>query len=345
MGGSGFNHGRIIWLKRILSSSLFRFSLGFAVSCLTLYLALREVSLYDLGEVFSHSDLLLVGLAFANVAVNILLKIVRWRALLNSSGTKVGFTKVSMSFLAAQMLNTFLPARVGEISRVYVLGRYGIDHAFVLGTIAVEMVLNLIAYTLLFILLLLMIPLPGWIGASSFTLISSVLFILSMVLVTVFYRDRIYEILERLVACLPEKYQPFLLRHLRLGLSSLDVLTNRTVMIKLAIVTALIWGTAVLTNQLVFLSLDIDLPMTASILILIALQIGISIPSLPGKLGIFEYVCILVLGVFGVGQALALTYGILLHVIVYLPIVVSGFLSYLLLDTKISKGTVTSITE
>ena len=338
MGGSDFHHGKIALLKRILSSSLFRFSLGFALSGLSIFLALRKVNISDLQRALSQSDWRFMCFALFSVAINVSMKVLRWKVLLGSSGKEAGCSKISMSFLAAQMLNSFLPVRAGEISRVYVMGRAGIGHAFVLGTIAVEKVMDLIAYSLLFVFLLFMMPLPKWIGASGTTIIVSVILLSAIVFLAAFYRNRLLALLDRLIARAPKRYQPFLFHHLRIGLASLDVLQDQAGRSWLAVSTAIIWGTAVFTNQLVFKSLDIELPATASLLLLIALQAGISIPSLPGKLGIFEYICILVLGLYGIEQALALSYGILLHIIVYLPIILTGILSYWLLEVSYREG-------
>jgi uncharacterized protein (TIRG00374 family) len=203
----------------------------------------------------------------------------------------------------------------------------------------------MIAYALLFLLLLILIPLPEWVGVSGATFIISAISISIMVFFAAFYRNRILRLIDRLIARLPERYNSKFLQHLHNGLSSLDVLKKLTETIELAVSTAIIWGTAIATNQLVLLSLNINLPTTASLLVLIALQAGISIPSLPGKLGIFEYVCILALGTLGINQALALSYGILLHVIIYLPIVISGFISYMLLDLVNPKDRAASVTE
>ena len=62
----------------------------------------------------------------------------------------------------------------------------------------------------------------------------------------------------------------------------------------------------------------------ARLLVLIALQAGISLPSIPGRFGIFEYICVLALGSFGVAQPLALSYGLLLHFVVLVPTTVLG---------------------
>ena len=38
------------------------------------------------------------------------------------------------------------------------------------------------------------------------------------------------------------------------------------------------------------------------LLVLVVLQVGITLPSVPGRIGVFEYLCILSLAVFGVAQ-------------------------------------------
>ena len=63
-------------------------------------------------------------------------------------------------------------------------------------------------------------------------------------------------------------------------------------------------------------------------LVLVILQVGIAIPSVPGRLGIYEYLCILALSVLNVDQATALTYGILLHSLVMLPTILFGMLFF-----------------
>ena len=73
------------------------------------------------------------------------------------------------------------------------------------------------------------------------------------------------------------------------GFASLDVFRQPASALKLSLVTASIWSAAVLANYWVLLALDIRAPLAASLLVLIAVQAGISFPSLPGKIGVFEF--------------------------------------------------------
>jgi len=318
-------------LKRILRLPLFRIVLGFIFSSLTIYLSLQNINIQQLKHELTKANLFFIGLAVISLVVNTLFKIIRWRNLLGLKRSGVSFSQIGISFLVSQMMNALLAFRAGEVSRIYILGRTGIERAYVLGTIAIEMVLNMIACSLLFVLLLLLIPLPNWIGASGYTYVIVVSIVSAIIFFATLYRSRLMIILDRWGRYIPGKLQPFILTQVRIGLSSLDVLRRQSEMFRLAIVTAVIWIMAVLTNHLVLQSLGLDLPMTASVLILIAMQVAIFIPSVPGRIGVFEYICILSLGVFGVSQTLALSYGILLHLVVYIPTIILGLVSFLAL--------------
>ena len=73
-----------------------------------------------------------------------------------------------------------------------------------------------------------------------------------------------------------------------------------------------------------FRALGLDLPVVAALLVLAVVQLGTAVPSTPGKVGVFQYLSVLALGPFGVGQGVALSYGILLHLVSYAPPIVLG---------------------
>jgi glycosyltransferase 2 family protein len=60
-------------------------------------------------------------------------------------------------------------------------------------------------------------------------------------------------------------------------------------------------------------------PALAATLLIIVLYLGAIAPSSPGKVGIFEYLCIISLALFGVDKTPALAYAVVLHLISYGP--------------------------
>ena len=302
--------------------------MGLVVSVVSLYLALRSLTLQEIWVVLSQANGRTVSLALASVALGNLAKTARWRVLLGQRGAKIGFGKLLMSQLVGQMFNLLYPARIGDLSRAYVIGGLGAGRVFVLGTVVVEKILDMLSYALLFLVLIILIPLPFWVNDSGYTFVIVTLVVLLMVFFATWQREWIVRTGEWLITHLPGWLQTLAVGRVGSALASLDTLQNRVEVLKLAFWSAIIWSTAVLNNQLVLLSFGIHLPLTAALLVLIGLQVGISIPSIPGRVGIFEYICVLALSLFNVKQGAAFSYGVLLHGIVLLTPTLAGLFSF-----------------
>lgn len=288
------------------------------------YLALRNISWKDVWQAFRQADWGYVGLALVSVAVGVYAKGIRWQVLLGENGRRVKLSKLVMAHLAGQSLNLIYPARAGDISRVYMIGALRISRMFLIGTIVLEKLWDMFSYTLVFLFLLLLIPLPGWVSESVYGVAAVTLIFFLASFVVSYQRMWVVRLAEWLIRRLPEKLHGQFLERVHAGLASLDVLKQSKELFWLAFWSTVIWVTAVLNNHLVLLALRIRLPITASVLILVALQAGISLPTAPGRLGIFQYICVLGLGIFGVDQTLAFSYSILLHSVALLTILLSG---------------------
>lgn len=333
--------------SRLWSSRTFRYGLGALISLLSLYLALRNVDFGEVGNALRAADYRLVGLALVSVALNQLARAFRWRVLLgagpqvnqNPADRRFGFSLFDLlvALLTAQLLNTVYPARLGDLSRAYVIGGRGPGKVFTLGTIVLEKLLDTLAYGGLFLVMLLALPLPGWVrGSVSTFALATVL--ATLVVVVLAYRPGVFLALaDRLFARFPGRAAQFVQSHLEDGMRSLRTLRNRSELARALIWTAIIWATAVLNNALVLKAMHLSLPWMAPFFVLLVLQIGISLPSTPGSLGVFEYSCILALSIFSVGRADALGFGFVLHAVVFLPVIVFGFLAFLYLGINVEQ--------
>jgi uncharacterized membrane protein YbhN (UPF0104 family) len=56
------------------------------------------------------------------------------------------------------------------------------------------------------------------------------------------------------------------------------------------------------------------------------LQVGVSLPNIPGKLGVFQYATILALSVFQVEKSIALSYSLVLYLVGFGPHLIFGTL-------------------
>lgn len=321
---------KIIFAK-LLSLPLARGGLYFGISLLSLFLALKDVSLRDVGAAFVQADLRFVGLALLSVALNTAAKTWRWQVLLGPAGRPVGFMPVLMALLSGQMLNLLYPGRVGDLSRAYVIGGMGIGRSFTLGTVALEKLLDMVLYALLIGFTLVLIPLPDWLGGSIYGVAGLSLTLILFSLVLSYQQAWVVALLTRLFHRLPESWRKVWVGRFQSALSSLNVLRSRADLLKLALWSAMIWTTAVLNNYLILLALRLTLPAAAPALVLAALQAGIVLPGVPGRIGIFQYACVLALSVFGIDRALGFTYGVLLHSVVMVPSTLVGLACFGLL--------------
>jgi uncharacterized protein (TIRG00374 family) len=316
---------------RIISSRIFRLGLGLLISGLALYLVFKDVDFVQVWDALREARWDYIGLALLSVAVNTLAKALRWKVLVGPDGQEISILNYLGVLLVGQMLNTLFPARMGDLSRAYVLGGMGPGRTYVFGTVILEKVLDSFSYAMLFFLLLVLIPLPGWMSQSIFVFTAVILVVSAAVVILAYQPARVTSILDRITLWLPVRFQNWLQPRLRAGYASLEIVRRRSDFNKLVFWSVVVWGTALLTNHLTLLAFDIRLPFTASLLILIGLQAGISIPSVPGRIGIFEYICVLALTLFNVEQILSVSYGILLHAIVLVPSTLLGLVAFWLL--------------
>ncbi len=308
--------------------------LGLVLGFFFLYLALRNVLWTEVLAVISEAAPGYIILSCGVVLLNNLLKIVRWGFLLSSSGVLVKFWDISASFVSAQLLNSLTPIRIGEISRVYQIGSSGTSPAFVLGTIFAEKYLDIVAYAILIAFLFIWIPLPNWMDET--VLLFGIFSLLASLGLLVFVTKRKYliRIIDAISQRFPTDVQSFILKNTHSGFASLSVFQSGTKIFSLVLITMSIWATALWTNQILLLALGIHAPAETSFLVLAAIQAGLSLPGLPGKIGVFEYACILVMEFLGFSQSYGLSYGILLHTVVYGPVIVFGLMSIVYLQAK-----------
>jgi len=290
-----------------------------------LILAFRGIQFAEVSRVLGQADFRWVVLAIASVLFTAAAKAGRWWLLFFPHHRSVRYRKVLSIILIGQMTNILLPARLGEIARIYLIGEIeGVSRARALGTIALEKFSELLMVPIMLAVLVFMIPLPSWVQESSLqkTLIGGGMAV--AVLVGLTQRQRIVQLAIQSLGWLPAELPHRIGRQLELALSSTSALRHPEVVLLLLGGSLGIWILSAATNYLIFLALDLELSFSAALLLLIVLQLGVAVPSAPGKLGVFHYLCVLALGVFGIAREPALSYAFLLYGVVFIPLSVAG---------------------
>jgi glycosyltransferase 2 family protein len=325
-------------IKNLVGNRYLKSGLGLLIGGVSFYLAVRGVAFSEFKSAIENANLPFVGLALLSTAVIVVGRVFRWKLLLGSAGYGISHKKSLMALLAGQALNLIYPARVGDLSRAYLLDETGQGRVYILGTVVLEKLFDSITYVLIFFLLFSLLPLPTWLSSSGYTF-AILTFISVIIIVILAYRvEWVLKSFQSLTARFPLLSKGRFVTWIQSGLQSLAILRNKRDLVKLLILSLVIWVIPIFTNHFTLLALQIQLPLTASILTMLVLQASVAIPSIPGRIGLFEYLCVLSLSLFGISESPAFTYGVLLHVIALLPSTILGLIFLWVLGFYRNKG-------
>ena len=298
------------------------FGLLFSAACL--FLALRGVQLDDLASALAQVRPLPLLVAVGVEILTFLLIAARWQRLFTPHPAP-SLGRLFEILNIAQLANAVLPGKVGPLVRAYLAGQgMAGGMAFALTTIVGEKVVE--GMSLLLIALAILpflqtsllsgqLPWTAWLSAAL------LLLILGLMVWLAFRQQAVIRRLERWLGRWPR-----VLDLARSALSALDVWRRGRAVLALWIWSMAIWAITILLNQLILWSLDIRVPAVAPFVILVVSQVGVRLPSSPGSIGVLHYLSILALSLFGVDKSIALGFGIILHLVIYLPASLLGLL-------------------
>lgn len=310
-------------MRRGWASWYVRIAFGGALSVLAFVWVFSQVEISEVVLFLRQASGGYLFLGLMSVCLNVFAKVLRWRVLLGAKGQQISLQTLGGVMLSSQLVNAMLPGRVGDIGRIWALGQ-STEKTFVLGTIVIEKWVDTIAFAFLFLLVLFWIPLPGWIEGSVWGLLSVVTLGSVGLIAAVYYAEALMDFFVVFVRRFPNRVQTWVKARSISGFSSLKQMRATPTWLSTVGWTSVIWATAVFNNYMGMRALNVRLPLFVAVVLLIGLQVGIVMTASPGALGVFEYICMLTLTFWGVERSLALGVGLVLHLLVYLPLLLGG---------------------
>lgn len=287
------------------------------------------LSLHDAAAMWRAIQTAKVGLIAAAVplfVVNMLFRAWRWRALLGPRQV-VRYWPVFVALMAGYLSNTLLPARAGDLVRVYVLNNEGVSSwSRILGTIVIERVLDMTAVIVVLSAVASFGPMPGWLRSGALLMgAATAIGIVSLMVVSAFGErmtsyafGRLRRWRWSLADRLEQAWGEFALGIHRIRLLSVQV--------AFITATAAIWALEMAIVALVARAFAIELGMLdAAVLMLFSLFSSL-IPALPGQIGTFEFAMVSGLAYIGHDGAAAVPFALALHLFLLAGSVVLGYL-------------------
>ncbi len=296
--------------------------IGLSISVVALLLVIRWAGFKALKEALTTIRLPFIYLALVTFLLSMFFRVVAWRILLQQS---VSIWRVFTVLNQGYLINNVLPWRLGELGRAILLGRRpNLSAQGVLASIFVERLYDIVIALGFFAALIpFAVGLPG-ISRSVFFAVA----VIAIAAFGLFLLLRYPHIILRVVDILPGGRDRWG-RHFDRFREGLQTIRSPRIVCMSLFFLLISWFLAGFQYWFVLRSIVPEAQIHWAFFMLTITMLGVTIPSSPGYVGVFEAAGVLALSAFIVpeGQALAAT--LVLHAMVYVISSAIGALAFI----------------
>lgn len=265
--------------------SAFKWLPGMIISLAAIAAILYFVDLHRFIEALRSANYWLLLAFMASSIVWLAVRGVVWQTLLRG---RASYRDVFLTLAEGYLLNNFLPFRLGEVGRAFLLGRKAnIGFMDVLSTIVIERVVDL-AFSAA--ILLSAVPfVVGAAGAEPIAIIIGALVVVGLIVLYLLARNRDWalDLFNRLTSRWP-KLQKMGDNFLGPLFSGLAILTDGWLFVRFLLWMALDWAISIFQFFVLLLAFFPEAQPVWALFGLGAVAFGNAIPSMPGAIGTFE---------------------------------------------------------
>ncbi len=258
---------------------------GVVISLAAIAAIIHFVDLDRFVQAIRSANYWLLLAFFATSVVWLMVRGVVWRTLLRG---RASYKDVFWTLCEGYLLNNFLPFRLGEVGRAFLLGRKAnLGFVDVISTIVIERIFDL-AFSAG--ILLSAVPfVVGAAGAGRIAILIGALVVVGILVLYLLARNRVWALgmFQRLSTRWP-KVQSLGGNLLDSLFSGLAILTDGWLFLRFLLWMALNWAIAVAEFMLLLLAFFPQAHLLWSLFGLGAVAFGNAIPSLPGAVGTYE---------------------------------------------------------
>ncbi|MDB5082737.1 MAG: hypothetical protein JWP00_4661 [Chloroflexi bacterium] len=302
-----------------------KFWVGLVISVVAVWFALNGIQFDQVGDSFSRLNWGILALSLIPYFLNLFMKITRWQ-LLFSPGPKIRLGRLWATLNISYLFNTLLPARLGEIVRAYAISRSEhITPVRALSTIFLEKIMDVMTMFIFLICLLPFLKLGNDIRQAAFITGGLVVVAFVVCMLMAAFRKQAERLIRWFLRFVPGRFREPLFGLVSEVLDVLSILLNFKLSLNLWAQSLVLWLLVVINYMMVAWALNIPLNFELGMVLLIALNLGMVVPSAPGYIGVFEALVKVALLPFFPGQeSMLISLGLLLHITGYLPVIIMG---------------------
>lgn len=312
--------------RRMDKRRAINFALSLLVSGGFLYLAFRDVSRDELIAAFARVDLFWIAIAITISFAIMLLRTLRWQLELRPL-ERIPFGRLWVVTAVAYLAINLFPVRLGEIVRPWLLARRSsVTFSNVVGNLVLEKTLDSVVLLLYILLGLLTVQnLPDWVRRGAVFPAGVAVLLVILVLLLWSRGEAFFD--RWVVRYLPPRFGGGVTRVVRSIVAGMSILPDTRLLLAVFAVSLALWFLPILSSWVTIQAFALDAPFSAAVVVFIFIGFGTALPNVPGMFGPYQYACILALGMFGVSQADALAYGLVLNAIQFFTLIAQGMIA------------------
>lgn len=301
-------------------------AVGLLLSITLLWLAVRQTELAEIRAALRESDKIWAVPFIAVLFTFYWLKSHRWKIILSPIAELRSYELFRLVMIGYAG-TAVLPMQLGEIVRVYLANKqFGIPSATLLTSIALERLLDfLMVVALLGVVLAASESVPDSLASAGYVIALGCLLALFCFALAVSRPESVMGLVRRSTARIPANIRDNLVTHASRAIEGLHILGDYrrlAQVIASSFIQWLLMGVCILFS---LYALDLAVPVSAALLVLVATIIGISLPTGPGYVGNIQIAFVVALQPFDVSASDAMAASIYYHVLAYCAVIVVGF--------------------
>lgn len=315
------------------SGNKIRLIAGCLIGAAFLYLAFRKVDFPQMWDAFTRANYWYIFVILVVMFISHYLRVLRWRILLDPI-QRLDIGSLFSSLIIGYMANVVTPAHLGELLRAYLLGKKrSVSASSALATIVVERILDVFALLAIMMLAIFLYPFPGWVKSAGYLMLAGTLGLFLFLILLKKSYARVRPVLEFFMRPIPGHLQERVWAFIDRFVEGIVPLKARVDYVIVLVHSVLIWVCYGLIFHLSLQAFDFyriyHLPWLTALILLVITTIGVVVPSSPGYVGTYHYLCQISLALFGVPSSPALSFAAAVHAISFFPVLVAGLiLSY-----------------
>ena len=297
---------------------------GLVVSLLALALAFRGANLGAMVDALRKANYFVLAVGVGFYILGLFFRGLSWRVLL---GGRVPYWRAFEALNEGYLLNNLLPFRLGEFGRAYLVSRRNNLPALeALSSIVVERVIDLLMVVVLLVSFLPLIVGLDWARGTAVTSIALGLIAIIVLIAIARNQAPMAHLVGRVLRWLHFRWLNPDVWEARAAsfLAGLSALRDPSRALQAAFWSTMAWLAAAFGAWFMLRAFLPTATLTMAFVTLMLTAIGAAVPSAPSSAGVFEFVVVRSLLIFGVDNSVALSFGLTLHATGFLMALVFG---------------------